>query len=83
MRSRLRSGFPDTTPGPLTPQRPRHGQQRAEEASRQRNARLVEQYAAIRRLHAAGADVADIARRVGVSRRTVYRYRDLPVNRRP
>jgi transposase len=28
-------------------------------------------------LHAAGADVADIARRVGVSRRTVYRYRDL------
>ena len=33
----------DTTPGPLTPQRPRHGQQRADEASRQRNARLVEQ----------------------------------------
>jgi len=68
----------DTAPGPLTPQRPRHGQQRAEEASRQRNARLVEQYEAIRRLHTAGADVADIARRVGTSRRTVYRYRDLP-----
>jgi transposase len=68
----------DTTPGPLTPQRPRHGQQRAEEASRQRNERLVQQYEAIRRLHAAGADVADIARRVGTSRRTVYRYRDLP-----
>jgi len=61
----------DTTPGPLTPQRPRHGQQRAEEASRQRNERLVQQYEAIRRLHAAGADVADIARRVGTSRRTV------------
>jgi len=43
-----------------------------------RNARLVEQYEAIRRLHAAGADVADSARRVGTSRRTVYRYRDLP-----
>ncbi len=66
------------TPGPLTPQRPRHGQQRAEEASRRRHARVVEQYAAIRRLHAAGADVADIARRVGASRRTVYRYRHLP-----
>src|SRR5205085_180606 len=65
------------TPGPLTPNRPRQGQQRAEQASRQRHARLVEQYQAIRRLHAAGADVADIARRVGVSRRTVYRYRDL------
>ena len=64
-------------PGPLTPTRPRLGQQRAEQASRHRHARLVEQYQAIRRLHAAGADVADIARRVGVSRRTVYRYRDL------
>ena len=68
----------DTATGPLTPGRPRRGQQRAEEASRQRHARLVEQYETIRRLHAAGADVADIARRVGTSRRTVYRYRDLP-----
>ena len=68
----------DGTPGPLTPRRPRRGQQRAEEVSRQRHAHLVEQYEAIRRLHAAGADVADIARRVGTSRRTVYRYRDLP-----
>jgi len=64
--------------GPLTPHRPRQGQERAEEASRQRHARLVEQYEAIRRLHGAGADVADIARRVGVSRHTVYRYRALP-----
>src|SRR5207237_5779964 len=67
-----------SAPGPLTPTRPRLGQQRTEAASRQRHARLVEQYQTIRRLHAAGADVADIARRVGVSRRTVYRYRDLP-----
>jgi len=66
------------TPGQLTPPRPRHNQERLEEASRRRHARVVEQYAAIRRLHAAGADVADIARRVGTSRRTVYRYRDLP-----
>jgi len=68
----------DGAPGPRTPCRPRHGQQRTAEASRQRHARLVEQYEAIRRLHVAGADVADIARRVGTSRRTVYRYRDLP-----
>ncbi len=76
----------DGAPGPLTPQRPRHGQQRTEEVSRQRHARLVEQYAAIRRLHAVGADVADIARRVGVSRRTVYRYQNLsepPAPKRP
>ena len=65
-------------PGPLTPTRPRQGQERLAEAQQQRHARLVEQYETIRRLHAAGADVADIARRVGVSRGTVYRYRQLP-----
>jgi hypothetical protein len=70
--------IPPSDPGPLTPTRPRRGQARTEEASRRRHARLVEQYEAIRRLHAAGADVADIARRVGTSRRTVYRYRNLP-----
>jgi transposase len=62
----------------LTPTRPRRGQQRLAEARRRRHERLVEQSLAIRRLHAAGADVADIARRVGVSRRTVERSRDLP-----
>ncbi len=67
-----------STPGQRTPPRPRRNQERQEEARRQRHARVVEQYAAIRRLHAAGADVADIARRVGTSRRTVYRYRHLP-----
>jgi transposase len=66
------------TPGPLTPNRPRCGRQRLETASRQRHERVVSQYEAIRRLHLAGADVADIARTVGVSRTTVYRYRDLP-----
>lgn len=75
-----------STPGPLTPHRPRAGRERAEEASRRRHERLIEQYHAIRRLHAAGADVADIARRVGTSRRTVYRYRNLtapPEPKRP
>lgn len=38
-------------------------QERLEEASRRRHDRIVEQYEAIRRLHAAGADVADIAAR--------------------
>jgi transposase len=52
-------------------------QERLTAASRRRHERVVEQYEAIRRLHAAGADVADIARTVGVSRRTVYRYREL------
>ncbi len=73
-------------PGPLTHTRPRRGQERLEEAGRRRHERLVEQYHAIRRLHAAGADVADIARLVGTSRRTVYRYRHLtepPEPKRP
>jgi len=75
-----------STPGPLTPHRPRSGQERAEETSRQHHERLTEQYHTIRRLHAAGADIADIARRVGTSRRTVYRYRNLtepPERKRP
>jgi transposase len=66
------------TPGPLTPNRPRRGRERMEEATRRRHVRVVAQYEAIRRLHVAGADVADIARTVGVSRSTVYRYRELP-----
>ena len=63
--------------GPLTPNRPRHRHERLEAASRQRHERLVRQYEVIRRLHLAGAAVADIARTVGVSRETVYRYRHL------
>jgi transposase len=78
---------PDVSaPGPITPDRPRLGQKRAEEASRRRHERRVEQYHAVRRLAAAGAEVTDIARRVGVSRPTVYRYRDLaepPEPKRP
>jgi transposase len=66
------------TPGPLTPHRPRCGRERQETASSERHERLVHQYEAIHRLHLAGADIADIARMVGVSRTTVYRYRNLP-----
>ena len=62
-------------PGPLTPHRPRIWYERQLEVSRKRHERLVEQWRNIRRLHLADADVYDIARRLGVSRSTVYRYR--------
>jgi transposase len=53
-------------------------QQRAEEAGRQRHAAQLARYEAIHQLHTAGADIAHIARTVGVSRETVYRYLRLP-----
>ncbi len=61
--------------GSLTPNRPRIWYERQLEASRKRHERRVEQWRNIRRLHLAGADVHDIAKRLGVSRETVYRYR--------
>jgi transposase len=67
----------DFASGPIMPKRPRRGAQRAEERSHERHERIVARWETIRRLHLAGADVADIARRVGVSRETVYRYRKL------
>lgn len=70
--------LPDTSSGPIMSNRPRVRLHEQIEARRHRQARLVEQYEAIQRLQQAGADVADIARVVGVSRRTVYRYRALP-----
>jgi transposase len=48
-----------------------------EEAARQRHERLIEQWQDIRRLHLAGADVRFICRKLGISPRTVYRYKDL------
>jgi transposase len=69
---------PDISSGPIMPNRPRLRLYQQVEARQHRHARLHEQYEAIQRLHQAGADVADIARTVGVSRRTVYRYRALP-----
>jgi transposase len=68
----------ESAPGPLTPHRPRRAPQRQTELRQRRHARRVEQYETIRRLTAAGADANDIARRLGVHRRTVYRYRALP-----
>lgn len=70
--------LPDTASGPIMPNRPRARLQEQLEARQQRHARLVEQYETIQRLVQTGADVADIARTVGVSRQTVYRYRSLP-----
>lgn len=70
--------LPDTSSGPIMPNRPRVRLGEQVEARQHRHARRVEQYEAIQRLQQAGADVGDIARTVGVSRRTVYRYRALP-----
>jgi transposase len=67
----------ESAPGPLTPHRPRRAPQRQAELSQRRHTRRVEQYETIRRLTAAGADANDSARRLGVHRRTVYRYRAL------
>jgi len=49
-----------------------------EAASLQRHAKYVTAYERIHTLRAAGADIAGIARTVGVSRETVYRYLQMP-----
>jgi transposase len=53
-------------------------EQRMEAASVQRHAKHVKAYERVHTLRAVGADIADIARTVGVSRQTVYRYLQLP-----
>lgn len=61
-------------------------QERAEQASQARHAPKLAQYAEIRRLRAAGAQIKHIAATVGVSRKTVYRYLQLdgpPERKRP
>ena len=67
----------DFAPGPMSPNRPRTHEAKIEEASRKRHERLVEQWRNIRRLYLAKADLRDICRRLGISARTVYRYKDL------
>jgi transposase len=52
-------------------------QQRAEEDSQRRHAPWVARYEQVLALRARHVDVADIARMVGVSRQTVYRYLSL------
>ncbi len=52
-------------------------EQRMEAASVQRHAKHVKAYQRVRTLRAVGAGIADIARTVGVSRETVYRFMQL------
>jgi transposase len=63
--------------GPIMPNRPRNHDRKVEEAARKRHERLVEQWKGIRRLYLAGADLRHICRELGISARTVYRYKDL------
>jgi transposase len=63
--------------GPIMPNRPRNHDRKIEEAARKRHERLVEQWKNIRRLYLAGADLRHICKRLGISARTVYRYKDL------
>jgi transposase len=64
-------------PGPLTPDRPRPGYARQQQTRRRHYELVLERWREIRRLQQAGADVTDIARKLGTSRPTVYRYKDL------
>ena len=63
--------------GPIMPNRPRNHDRKVEEAARKRHERLVQQWKDIRRLYLAGADLRHICRQLGISARTVYRYKDL------
>ena len=63
--------------GPIMPNRPRTHDRKIEEAARKRHERLVEQWKNIQRLYLAKADLRDICRQLGVSARTIYRYKDL------
>lgn len=67
----------DFASGPIMPNRPRTHDRKIEEAARKRHERLVEQWKNIRRLYLAGADLRHICRQLGISARTVYRYKDL------
>jgi len=67
---------------PRTP-RPQRGLRRAEEESERRLAARRAKCEAVCDLHVKGATITDIARTVGVTRRTVYRYlNDGPPHRR-
>ncbi len=63
--------------GPVMPNRPRTHDRKIEEAARKRHERLVRQWKDIRRLYLAGADLRHICKMLGISARTVYRYKDL------
>jgi transposase len=81
-----RAAMPGTEPegrgdafgsGPVMPNRPRNYDRKVEEAAEKRHERVVERWRDIRRLYLAGADLRHICRELGVSPRTVYRYKDL------
>ena len=59
------------------PNRPRNHDRKIEVAASKRHERLVQQWENIRRLYLAGADLRHICRQLGISARTVYRYKDL------
>jgi transposase len=63
--------------GPMSPNRPRLWYARQEEAAQKRHERLVERWKEIRRLYLAGMELREISRTLGVSVRSVYRYKDL------
>lgn len=63
--------------GPIMPNRPRNHKRKIEEVARKRHERLVQQWKDIRRLYLAGADLRHICKKLGVSARTVCRYKDL------
>ncbi len=64
--------------GKRTTAHPKLWERQAEEASVRRHERHIVAYRAVCDLHVAGANIADIAHTVGVSRRTIYRYLHLP-----
>jgi len=61
----------------MSPNRPRLWYARQEEAAKKRHGRLVDQWKAIRKLYLAGMELREISRTLGVSVRSVYRYKDL------
>jgi transposase len=65
---------------------PQNWQRRAEEQSQKRHAEHVDRYHQVHALHEKGVAIADIARQVGISRKTVYHYLRLdgpPERKRP
>jgi transposase len=64
-------------PGPLTPNRPRPGYAHQQQRRRRHYELVVDRWEEIRRLQGAGANFSEIARKLGTSRPTVYRYKDL------
>ena len=63
-------------PGPLSPNRPRPGYADQQRTKRERYGLIVQRWKEVHRLRDAGADVADIARKLDISRTTVYRYKN-------